>query len=126
MWLTHCKRQGNAGSRLAWWDWRIRYVLIAAFLAMGILSLLTGSPLAAPWLAWKVILFAGVMACGIGIRYHMRQCYRAWPRIWEGRGTAEDEASLRKALMRATYVLWVLWGLLFMIGWLGVTKPGIE
>jgi len=36
------------------------------------------------------------------------------------------EALLRKALMRATYVLWVLWGLLFMIGWLGVTKPGIE
>jgi len=126
MWLTHWKREEAAGTWLAKWDWRIRYVLIAAFLAMGVQSLLTGSPLAAPWLAWKVILFACVMACGIGVRYYVRQCYRAWPRIWEGRATAEDEAWVRKALMRANYVLWVLWGLLFVIGWLGVAKPGME
>jgi len=124
MWFAHWGREGAAGAALAKWDWRTRYILIATFLFIGVQSLATGEPLAAPWLAWKVILFAGVMACGIGIRHYIRETYAAWPRIWEGRGTAEDEATVRKALMRATRVLWVLWLLLFVIGWLGTAKPG--
>ena len=126
MWWTHLRREDPTGAALARWDWRVRYILIAAFLGIGVQSLLFGEPLAAPWLAWKVILFAGVMGCGIGIRHYIRQCYPAWPRIWDGRGTDDDEATVRRSLMRATYVLWVLWALLFIIGWLGVTKPGFE
>jgi len=126
MWITHWKREDGGGASLAKWDWRIRYILIAAFVFMGVQSLLTGSPLAAPWLAWKAILFAGVMACGIGIRHFIRRCYPAWPRIWDGRGTPDDEAAVRKALMQATYVLWLLWAQLFVIGWLGVTKPEFQ
>ena len=38
----------------------------------------------------------------------------------------DDEAAVRKALMQATYVLWLLWTQLFMIGWLGVTKPEFQ
>jgi hypothetical protein len=123
MWVAHWKRQAPIGDSLAKWDWRTRYLLIAAFLVMGIQSLLTGSPLATHWLAWKVILFAAVMACGIGIRHYMRQTYRSWPRIWEGRGTAEDEAWVLRSMVRATRVLWLLWALLFVIGWLGVARP---
>ncbi len=123
MWVTHWKRSAPSGPALARWDWRSRYVLIAAFLFMGIKSLATGAPLAAGWLAWKVILFAGVLACGIGIRYYIRDAYRAWPRIWAGLGTAEDESIVRTAMNRGTYVLWCLWTLLLVIGWLGVAKP---
>jgi len=35
----------------------------------------------------------------------------------------DDEAALRKALMHATDVLWLLWSQLFLIGRLGVTRP---
>ena len=124
MWLTHWKRSSPSGPALARWNWRSRYVLIAAFLFMGAVSLVTDRPLAAPWLAWKVILFAAVLACGIGIRHYIREAYRVWPRIWDGRGTASDEQSVRTAMNRATCVLWLLWSLLFVIGWLGVAKPG--
>lgn len=124
MWLAHWKRSSASGPALAKWDWRIRYVLIVAFLGVGIVSLATGRPLAVPWLAWKVILFAGVLACGIGIRHYIRVSYAAWPRIWAGQGTAADEAAVRTAMRRATWVLWFLWLLLAAIGWLGVTKPG--
>jgi hypothetical protein len=124
MWAAHWKRSAASGPALAKWDWRIRYVLIVAFLFLGIVSLVTGRPLAAPWLAWKVILFSGVLACGIGIRHYIRVSYAAWPRIWAGQGTAADEAAVRTAMRRATWVLWCLWLLLAAIGWLGVTKPG--
>jgi hypothetical protein len=123
MWVVHWKRSSASGPVLAKWDWRSRYVLIAAFLFMGALSLVTGRPLAAPWLAWKVILFAGVLACGLGIRHYIRASYAAWPRIWAGQGTSSDEQTVRTAMTRATYVLWCLWLLLFVIGWLGVAKP---
>jgi hypothetical protein len=123
MWLTHWQRSAASGPALARWDWRSRYVLIAFFLGVGVKSLVTGSPLDAPWLAWKVILFAGVLGCGIGIRYYIRDAYRAWPRIWAGQGTDEDERIVRTAMDRGTYVLWCLWALLFVIGWLGAAKP---
>jgi hypothetical protein len=126
MWITHWQRSKPLGPRLAKWDWWSRYLLIAYFLWIGFKSLATGEPLAAPWLAWKVILFAGVLACGIGIRYYIRDAYRAWPRIWAGEGTAADEEIVRTAMNRGTYVLWVLWALLFVIGWLGVAKPWAE
>lgn len=124
MWAAHWKRSAASGPALAKWDWRIRYVLIVAFLFVGIVSLVTGRPLAAPWLAWKVTLFAGVLACGIGIRHYIRVSYAAWPRIWAGEGTAADEAAVRTSMRRATWALWCLWLMLAAIGWLGVAKPG--
>jgi hypothetical protein len=125
MWVVHWTRSSASGPVLARWDVRIRVLLIAVFLFMGILSLVSGRPLAAPWLAWKVILFAGVLACGLGIRHYIRETYRAWPGIWSGQGTAADEIAVRTAMTRATYVLWCLWLLLFVIGWLGAAKPGL-
>jgi hypothetical protein len=123
MWLAHWRRETPAGPTLAKWDLRIRLALIVVFSFMGTLSLVSGRPLAAPWLAWKVLLFAGVLACGLGIRRFIREACRAWPRIWADQGTPADEAQLRAAMRRATHVLWLLWLLLAAIGWLGVAKP---
>jgi len=123
MWLAHWRRETPAGPALANWDLRIRLALIVVFSFMGALSLVSGRPLAAPWLAWKVLLFAGVLACGLGIRRFIREACRAWPRIWAGQGTPADEALVRASMRRATHILWLLWLLLAAIGWLGVAKP---
>ncbi|MGE0581108.1 MAG: hypothetical protein AB7P31_03065 [Steroidobacteraceae bacterium] len=123
MWQTHWKHRTPEGRTWAKWDWRLRYVLIAAAVGTGVVSLLTGRPLAAPWLAWKVLLFGGVLTCGIGIRYYIRKAYDAWPRIWAGTPEPGDEAIVRSAMWRGTYVLWTLWSLLAVIGYLGAAKP---
>ncbi|HNS28699.1 MAG TPA: hypothetical protein PKN91_11325 [Steroidobacteraceae bacterium] len=124
MWVTHWKRNAPEGRAWARWDWWLRYVLIALAVGSGVLSLATGKPFAAPWLAWKVILFGGVLCAGIGIRYYIRKAYAAWPRIWAEQAEPGDEAFVHKSLWQGTYVLWVLWALLFIIGWLGAAKPG--
>lgn len=123
MWFTHLRRTAPAGARLAAWDWRSRYVLIAACWGFGGGSLASGWPFATAWLAWKVILFGAVMACGIAIRHYIREAYAAWPRIWADAGTPDDEACVRRAMLLGTRWLWLLWLLLFAIGYLGVTKP---
>jgi len=103
---------------------RLRYVLMALFGGTAVWSLLTGWPLAAPWLAWKVLLFVGCMACGIAVRYYIRAAYRsAIPAIAADRATPADNAEFAMLMRRATWALVVLWVLLFTIGALGALKP---
>jgi len=124
MWQVHWMHKRPEGRVWGKWDWRLRYVLIATAVGVGLVSLATGKPFAAPWLAWKVLLFGGVLTCGIGIRYYIRKAYDAWPRIWADQAEPGDEAIVRRAMWHGTYVLWSLWALLVIIGWLGVAKPG--
>ena len=125
MWLVHWRRQTPQGSVLARWDWRFRYVLIAFFAGTALWSLATGTPYAAPWLAAKVLLFAGTMVCGIFVRHYIREAYRsALPAIAAGRATASDNAEFALLMRKGTWALVVLWVLLFAIGALGALKPG--
>ena len=125
IWLVHWRRQTPQGSVLARWDWRFRYVLIAFFAGTALWSLATGTPYAAPWLAAKVLLFAGAMVCGIFVRHYIREAYRsALPAIAAGRATASDNAEFALLMRKGTWALVVLWVLLFAIGALGALKPG--
>ena len=124
MWLVHWRRSTPEGVTLARWDWRLRYVLMALFFSSAVWSLATGWPFAAPWLAWKVLLFVGCMACGIAVRYYIRAAYRsALPAIAADRATPADNAEFALLMRRATWALVVLWVLLFTIGALGALKP---
>ncbi|NBU25436.1 MAG: hypothetical protein EBS39_07425 [Gammaproteobacteria bacterium] len=124
MWLVHWRRKAPEGRILAAWDWRLRYLLIALAAGSALWSLATGWPLPATWLALKVLLFAGVMVCGIAVRHYIREAYRGpLPAIAEDRATDADEALFRRLMVKATWALVVLWVLLFTIGALGALKP---
>ena len=124
MWLVHLKGATPAGPALRAWDWRIRYLVIAACVVAGLLSLATGAPFTTPWLAWKVILFGGVIACGLGIRHYLRLYLQVWPRAVAGTATDEDERRLVLTMRHATVVLVLLHAQVIAIGVLGVLKPG--
>ncbi len=123
MWWVHLGRNGAHGTALRTWDWRLRYALIALFSGLGAFALLTGRAVAAPWLAVKLLLFAAVMACGLGIRHYIGEITRAWPGFLQTGSTPAFEQRIRAAMWRGTYVLWLLWALLAAIGYLGVAKP---
>jgi hypothetical protein len=125
MWLTHWQRQKRLGKVLAQWDWYSRYLLIAACVGIGLWSLLGDGPLGAAWLAWKVILFGVVIACGIVIRHYIRISYQALPRIWADQKQPGDDELVLQAMTRGTYALWLLWALLVAIGYLGAVKPAL-
>lgn len=126
MWLVHWRRQTPEGQQLARWDWRLRYLLIAFFAGSALWSLATGWPYATPWLAVKVLLFAGTMVCGVFVRYYIREAYRsALPAIAAGRATDADNAEFALLMRKGTWALVVLWVLLFTIGALGALKPDL-
>jgi hypothetical protein len=124
MWIVHWRRKSPQGPALARWDWRTRYVLIAVFAATGSVSLITGWPVPAKWLALKALLFSAAIACGIAVRHYIREAYcSALPAIAADRADAADNETFRVLMVRATGALVVLWILLFTIGALGALKP---
>lgn len=123
MWLVHLRKDAPAGRALQRWDWRLRYGLIALFVALGAYGLATGQGVAARWLAMKLVLFGAVIACGLGIRHFITDVVAAWPEFLRSGSTPAFERCIRLALWRGTYVLWGLWLLLLAIGYLGAAKP---
>jgi hypothetical protein len=124
MWLVHLRRKAPEGRSLARWDWGLRYLLIAAFALCGAISLASGWPIPAAWLALKLLLFSAAIACGIAVRYYIRAAYASvLPAIAADRAGAAENALFRDLMARATWALVVLWALLFTIGALGALKP---
>lgn len=97
--------------------------MIAACVLPGVWSLLTGSPFGADWLAVKVILFGGIVACGLGVRHHIRKYLQVWPEVLADRSTPEIEQALRSSMIRGTWVLAMMHVLIWVIALLGVFKP---
>ncbi len=75
------------------------------------------------WLIIKLLLFAGVIACGLGIRQALIRFYERW-RIIEAEGsTDEHERQIRKIYNVATSILVLLWLFIGSIVILSIAKP---
>ena len=120
--LTHRYRKRPAGKTLAISDRGLRYALMAVTLVTACGSLL--GPLSLPgWLAVKLILFAGIIGCGLGIRFELIRYFRTWAFIERDGSTEQNERLLRQGYSRATAVLVLLWVFIVAIVLLSVFKP---
>lgn len=101
--------------------WRV--LLAVAIVVAAVASLAGAGPIAARWLAVKLILFAGIIGLGFAIRLSLPKIGSALEAIAAGGSTPEREAALRAAA-RPTYPLvWSIWALVIVIAWLAVAKP---
>ena len=119
---THRLRETATGRRLAAADRAIRYVAIAVIAAAVFLSA-TGHLTLAGWLSWKLACFAGVIGCGLGIRYALMDFYRRWTVIARDGSSGARERGIRQSYVRATGILGLLWLLIAAITVLSVVKP---
>ena len=116
---VHRTRHGHRGPALARLDRGIRYGLMVVLVGMAGAALAGRLPLA-PWLAAKLGLLAGAVACGLGIRMALVHFFRVF------RAATTDparEPDLRRAYVVATGVLAALWLFLAGIIALSVLKP---
>ena len=77
------------------------------------------------WLALKLLGFAGVISCGVGIRFALIHWFRVWLDIRDNGSSASNEQALRSAYTRATAVLIGLWVFIAGIVYLSVWKPAL-
>ena len=119
---VHRLRHRPIGAHLAALDRGSRYLILAALLAVAFGLL--GSDWAMPfWLRLKLGLFAGVMACGVGIRLALISHFRIWTRATIAGLDDQINADLRATYWRATAVLILLWIFIAGIVVASVWKP---
>jgi hypothetical protein len=119
---VHRLRTRSVGRRLAAIDRGVRYALMAvlALVAVGAV----GGDWAMPgWLRAKLALFAGVMACGIGIRLALIGHFRVWAEMAANGPTQAGNAAVRSTYVRATAILALLWFFIAGIVFLSVRQP---
>jgi uncharacterized membrane protein AbrB (regulator of aidB expression) len=119
---VHRLRYRPLGQRLAAIDRGTRYAFMAVLVALAVGLLGRDWPLPS-WLRVKLALFAGVLACGVGIRLALISHFRTWAVMQrEGPGVATN-AIIRRTYVRATAVLVLLWMCIAGIVVASVWKP---
>ena len=101
-------RQRPLGNQLARFDRGFRYLLVVLL------------PL---WLRWKLVLFACIIACGVGIRLVLIEHFRVWGLMATEGVTDAHNASIRRIYNKATGVLLLLWLSIASIVVLSLWKP---
>ena len=120
--VIHHKRKDPSGAQLGFIDRTIRYILMIALTVIGIGALTVQNDMPT-WLAIKLILFACVMMCGVGIRYSILDFYRTWPKIRDEGSTPDHEHSIWHIYKYGTGILLGLWVFIAAIAVLSVWKP---
>lgn len=107
-----------------WW----RVGVAAALVIAGVTSLASsgdGGVIGADWLAWKVVLFAGIVADGVVIRLLLPKLGVTIVGIASGGSTPEREATLARQAVPLKACVVLIWTLLVAMSALAVFKPGI-
>jgi hypothetical protein len=127
LWLSfveavHRLRHSPAGPALAAVDRGLRYALmpLLAAVAAGCLGQTWTLP---GWRRLKLGLFAGVMACGVVIRFALIGHFRTWAAMARDGVTPAGNAIIRRTCVQATSVLVVLWAFIAAIVAVSIQKP---
>lgn len=119
---VHRLRARAIGATLASIDRASRYILMVLLIATAF-GFVGGAWPVPDWLRWKLAAFAGLMACGVGIRFALIAHFKTWAQMATSGVTPERNANIRKTYVRATSVLGLLWVFIALIVWLSVEKP---
>lgn len=118
------KRRGTPlGKRLSDLDLVVRIALIAVLGIAAIASFAGGDPFSNNWVALKVLLYAYVLACGLGIRFAFAPFGPAFGRYMAQGSTPEIEAALRRPVMMVKPFVLALWGGLVVMALIGIAQP---
>lgn len=104
-------------------DLILRVTISGALGVTAVLSLVAAGPLAAPWLSLKLILFAGIVLCGVGLRLLIPHIVEKVGAIVAAGSSPEREAALSRTAVVTEALVWLIWAQIALITWLAVVKP---
>ena len=122
VWITHWQKKTTLGDTLRRLDLGIRYFVIAVMVGLGLTSLIWQEPFGNDWLSWKVLLYGCVIATGV----YLRSIISAWGvgfQMLRNGDADHGNALIKTAAVRGEWGAYLLWGLVALIAFLGVTKP---
>lgn len=122
VWDAHAHDQTPRAARNRRIEAVIRYLLAGFYLWLGAASLATGAPIAAPWLAWKALLFGFIFVAAIMIDVSFKPVGKQLAAVLSEGSSDATEIPLRRTMDRTRVWVWATYLLLIATSWLGVTK----
>lgn len=123
VWDSHLHDQTPRAARNRRIENAIKYTMTAFYLWLGGASLLTGAPIALPWLAWKALLFGLIFVAAILIDVAFRPVGAQLGALIARGSSDATEIPLRRTMDRTRIFVLMVYALLFATAWLGVVKP---
>ena len=106
--LHHC--QGRAfAAKLAAVDFRFRLAVIMLLLLAAGFGLAGADYLVADRVAWKTLVFAALMACGVMIRRHLKPFAPAFAALVAEGPSERHNAILEQSLAHCRPYVWAIW-----------------
>lgn len=123
VWDSHLHEQTPRAARARRIEFWIKIAIMAGYLAIGVVSLLTGDPIALPWLAWKAVLFGLIFVAAIMIDVMFKPVGPQLMRLLAEGSSDATERPLRATMDLTRKWVFVVYALLLATSWLGVVKP---
>lgn len=101
-------------------DFNFRLVVIAVALYVAIGSLIGDGLIKADYLAWKLMIFAALVACGLGIRVMLKPFVPAFMLMMKDGPNAQVDSTLQASLSRVRPFVYLIWIGLLMNAALGI------
>ena len=123
VWAGFLQGHGSTGAWMARVDWWIRVLVFASCVIFAVDALSIGLLSQAPaWLAFKVLLFAGIVLMGLVVRVQLRPLGPLFGRVAAGNATVEDEDALARLIARVKIPVLAIWCMIVLISLLGALK----
>jgi hypothetical protein len=128
-WLTmvlavHLKEGTGFGKSLARVDYWFRWALVAYLVVSSTYSLVTGDLGDATWVAWKLLVFAGLVFCGLMIRQFIGPYGAGIHALATDTVTDQSNVAMARSLNQCRPFVLAIWAGIVVEVWLGVVEPG--
>lgn len=118
-------REGDAVTqKLAQFDLWMRVVVVIGLAAWAIAGLAGAGAIGADWVAWKLLVFAALVACGIMIRINLRPYIPAFARLMSEGSSDDVNTAMENSLRRCRPWVYGIWAGLIINAALGVHVIG--
>ncbi|MDJ0927722.1 MAG: hypothetical protein QNJ73_08735 [Gammaproteobacteria bacterium] len=123
---VHLQEGSDLGKKIAKVDYWFRVVLVIYLLISVTVSFQFGELSQAPWVGAKLIVFAGLVFCGIMIRRYIGPYAQGIHALATTGSTDEINAGMTRSLGQCRPYVLAIWAGLLIETYLGVVEPGGE
>lgn len=110
---------------LATFDFVFRLVVIASCSSIALYSLLAEGWIIADYLAWKLLMFAVLVACGLGIRVMLKPFIPEFGLMMRNGISEAGDQKMRASLARVRVFVYLIWAGLIINAALGLRLIGV-
>ncbi len=111
-------------ARLSQLDFYFRIAIVIGLLAYALANLMATESAMPAWLAWKILVFAALVACGISIRINLKPFVPAFTRMMTEGASTETNTAMANSIGRCRPFVWCIWAGLFVNAALGLHLLG--